>query len=218
MPSKPKAKAAPKETRNAVVVLRHKDDDPDDATARTLTRPEVQAAATIQRWQGDNHEVNALARELSAQVSAVNDGDLKRAEGMLISQAQTLDELFNSLARRAHANLGEYLNAADTYLRLALKAQSQCRATLETLTFIKNPPNVAFVRQANIAHGPQQINNGVSAEAKASRARETENLQNNLLEAQHGERMDTSTAGAAIGADSTLATVGVINRAEVGRG
>jgi hypothetical protein len=37
---------------------------------------------------------------------------------------------------------------------LALKAQSQCRATLETLAAIKNPQPVAFVRQANIAHGP----------------------------------------------------------------
>jgi len=51
------------------------------------------------------------------------------------------------------------LEAADKYLRLALKAQGQCRATLETLAAIKNPP-VVFARQANIAHGPQQVNNG----------------------------------------------------------
>jgi hypothetical protein len=36
-----------------------------------------------------------------------------------------------------------------TYLRLGLKAQSQCRATLETLAAIKNPRPVAFVQQAN---------------------------------------------------------------------
>lgn len=50
--------------------------------------------------------------------------------------------------------MGEYLNATDTYLRLALKAQAQCRATLQTLAEIKNPRPVAFVKQANIAHGP----------------------------------------------------------------
>ena len=32
-------------------------DDPDDVRARTLTRPEVQAASLIQRLEGENHEV-----------------------------------------------------------------------------------------------------------------------------------------------------------------
>lgn len=44
----------------------------------------------------------------------------------------------------------------DRFTRLALKAQGQCRATVETLAAIKNPP-VVFARQANIAHGPQQV-------------------------------------------------------------
>jgi hypothetical protein len=38
-------------------------------------------------------------------------------------------------------------------MHLALKAQGQCRATLETLATIKSPPMV-IARQANIAHGP----------------------------------------------------------------
>jgi hypothetical protein len=42
-------------------------------------------------------------------------------------------------------------------MRLAFKAQSQSRATIETLAAIKNPP-VVFTRQANIANGPQQVN------------------------------------------------------------
>ena len=51
------------------------------------------------------------------------------------------------------------MQAAETYVRLALKAQAQCRATLETLATIKNPP-VVYARQANIAAGRQQVNNG----------------------------------------------------------
>jgi hypothetical protein len=35
-------------------------------------------------------------------------------------------------------------------MRLALRAQGQCRATLETLAVMKSPPTV-FARQANIA-------------------------------------------------------------------
>ena len=50
-------------------------------------------------------------------------------------------------------------------MRLALKAQGQCRATLETLATIKNPP-VVFARQANIAQGPQQVNNTATVECR----------------------------------------------------
>jgi hypothetical protein len=212
-PNKPKADSA--HPRNAVVVVQRPEENPDDACARALTRPEVQAAAAIQQWQGDNQEVNALARELAAQVAAVNSGDLKRAEGMLIAQAHTLDEIFNHLARRAHGNIGGgYLDAADRYMRLALKAQSQCRATLESLATIKNPP-VLFAKQANIAAGPQQVNNGIPA---PSRAREFEKGQSKLLEGQDGERLDTRTASAAVDADPQLAALGEIHGAEDTRG
>src|SRR5450759_3124490 len=152
--------AVPARPRDVVEVLCDPDTNTDDATARPMTRPEVNAAGTIQRFRGNNHEVNALIRELSAQVDAVNRGDLTRTEGMLISQAHTLDELFNSLARRAHGQ--EHLLQYETHFRLALKAQSQCRTTLETLALIKNPKAVAFFRQANIA-AQMQVNNGVPA-------------------------------------------------------
>jgi hypothetical protein len=51
---------------------------------------------------------------------------------------------------------------AETYLRLALKAQSQSRASIESLAQIKNPP-VVYARQANFANGPQRVNSGVAA-------------------------------------------------------
>ena len=47
-------------------------------------------------------------------------------------------------------------------------------AQLETLANIKNPPTV-FAQQANIAHRPQQVNNGMP-----SRAEKTESPQNEL--------------------------------------
>jgi hypothetical protein len=87
--------------------------------------------------------------------------DLSDAEAMLIAQATALNAIFSELARRAAVNMGEYLQATETYLRLALKAQAQCRATLQTLAEIKSPHPVAFVKQANIANGPQQVNNRV---------------------------------------------------------
>jgi hypothetical protein len=86
--------------------------------------------------------------------------------------------------------------------------------TLETLALMKNPAPIAFVRQANIAHGPQQVNNGPAPAGDPSRARETENLQNKLLEAQHGERLDTGAADTARAADPAMASLGLVHGAE----
>ena len=102
--------------------------------------------------------------------------------------------------------MGQHLEAANRYMRLALKAQSQCRAAVETLAAMKNPPTL-FARQANIAHGPQQVNNGIPL----ARAGNCESEPNRLLEA-HGERLDLRTASATGASDQTLATVGTVYR------
>lgn len=151
---------------------------------------------------------------LNAQVKEVQGGDLSGIERTLVAQANTLDAIFNELASRAARNMGEYLNATETYLRLALKAQTQCRATLETLAAIKNPP-IIYARQANVTTGPQQVNNTI---APNTRTRETENTPTQLLEAQHGERLDSRTTGTASGSDPAMAALGTGDRAKVPRG
>jgi hypothetical protein len=84
----------------------------------------------------------------------------------------------------------------------------------ETLAAIKNPSSVAFVRQANTAHGPQQVNNHIAA----SRAQETENRQTKLLEVEHGERLDIGATSTAIAAHQELETVAAINGTTNARG
>jgi len=186
--------------RNIIEVPARKDDNLDDATAKALTRPEVQAALTIHTWQGDINEVNALARTLSLQVDDVTNGSMKRPEAMLLSQAHTLDELFNNLARRARNQ--DQIKHCETYLRLALKAQSQCRTTLETLVAIKNPP-VIFAKQANISNN-QQINNGAPAPSQAG---EIKNKQNELLTELPHETLDSGRTSATIEVNKTMATL-----------
>lgn len=209
MATKPKAKPAPFKPRNVItVLLRDKDENPDVASARELTRPAVQAAVTIQRMGRENYEINALANELQKQVAAVNGGDLARPEAMLIAQAHTLDAIFNSLARRAREQ--EHLLQYETHFRLALKAQSQCRATLETLAAIKNPP-IIYAKQANIAHGPQQVNNGIPAPSQAGKNVFEQSKQsggsNELLP-------DTRTPALAGAANPAMETLGEIDRAK----
>ncbi len=117
------------------------------------------------RYLGMDHgelSLTDMVKSLKSQGEQVNAGDLGAAERMLSAQAAALNAIFGELARRAALNLGEYLGAAETYLRLALKPQSQSRATIETLAAIKNPPTV-YARQVNVANGPQQVNNAAAA-------------------------------------------------------
>jgi hypothetical protein len=112
-------------------------------------------------------------------------------------------------------NAGQHINAAETYMKLALKAQSQCRATLETLAIVKNP--MPYIKQANIANGPQQVNNGKStqyAQAPAP-AGNFESKQNQLLEDSHGSTyLDTGATAAATRSNPAMETVEQVNRAE----
>ncbi|PAO91992.1 hypothetical protein BV581_12610 [Stutzerimonas stutzeri] len=92
-------------------------------------------------------------------------------------------------------------------MKLALKAQNQARATLQTLGELKAPKQVAFVKQANIGN-QVQVNNAGSP----SHARKNKKAPNELLEVEHGEGLDARTAGAAGGADPTMAPVGAKHR------
>lgn len=182
----------------------------DTSIARNVTRPEVYAAAISSYFNplAKGADINAIVAEMDRQTKLVNDGNLDRAEAMLMSQAHSLDAMFNDFCRRAVMNLGEYLPAVEAYMRMALKAQSQCRATLQTLGEIKAPRSIAFIRQANLANGPQQINNGVAPGARV----ETANSTNKLLEASNGEWLDTGAAGASGAVDPSMAAVGKVDR------
>jgi hypothetical protein len=198
-----------KQPRNVVRVQAAPGDNPDAATARALTKPETQAAVALTLFQGENYEVNSLIAELERQTSKVHSGDLSRAESMLVSQAHTLEEVFSAFVRRAQVNFaGSYFDAGERYMRLALKAQSQCRATLESLAEIKNPRPVAFVRQANITSGPQQINNGQSP------SREESLIQSNELSGVQALELPQN-AGAArtpATANTTLEALATVHR------
>ena len=148
-------------------------------------------------------------------IERVKAGDLSGVEATLTAQAATLDVVFNELARRAALNMGEHLGATETYLRMAFKAQAQCRATLETLADVKYPKAATFVKQQNVAY-QQQVNNGgdnaTSTHASTHAHGKKSNQSNELLEEQHGERLDTRTKSTAGGNDSHLVPVEVCNR------
>ncbi|MGZ9081606.1 MAG: hypothetical protein ACXW3U_05595, partial [Rhodoplanes sp.] len=131
----------------------------------------------------------------------------------VVGRALALNAIFTEMAVYAGLNMKHSLDVVERCMRLALKAQGQCRATFETLAAIKNPPAAVFARQANIAHGPQQVNNGVSAPAATTHADafNPQRERNELLEHQDGERLDTGTAGAPGASGAAMATVGAFD-------
>jgi hypothetical protein len=197
-----KKKPAPEAPKNKreLHVKQYKDEDPDKAISRVLISPEFTAASCMQAWE-DINRFSGLMAALDDQVKLVHDGNLKRPEAMLLSQAHTLDLLFNKLAQKAHCQ--SHMPHYESFLRLAFKAQGQCRATLETLSAIKNPP-VIFAKQANISNGHQQINNGVPA----PHTEENKNHSNELLTELPNATLDTGRTSEAICVNSDLEAVG----------
>ena len=172
------------------------------ATHAAVTQAFAQSAST------EKLDQQAICDGIAEKAKAVVAGDMSSSERILVAQATTLNAVCVDLFLRAHANLGHHIDTMETYLKLALKAQNQCRMTLETLAAIKNPP-IVYARQANFAAGPQQVNNGV-----VPRAVKNEKAPNELLEGRHdeGERLDGGAPGEAIGSDPTMAAVGTIDR------
>lgn len=184
------------------VEVRH-GESPSQALARTVTSPECLSASVLKICQNiDRTEINGLIAELKQQTAAIHDDDLSRAESMLMAQAHTLDGLFARLT--SNALISADMDRLERYMKLALKAQNQARATLQTLGELKAPKQIAFVKQANIGN-QVQVNNEHSP--MRSRARKNKNPPNELLEVQHGERLDARATGSASGVDSAMATL-----------
>lgn len=180
--------------------------------AEAAIRPDVQAALTLREYSrapfSDLH-LMALVDALSEHAKATTAGDLRRGETMLVVQAHVLDQLFNTLTRRALK--GEGLPHFDSYLKLALRAQAQCRATWEALSAIRNPPVVGYARQANIAlaQGPQQVNNALFEPPPGKRNQPNE-LSGGLNELPPQIRAPTVE----IRADPPMAAVAAVHRSE----
>ncbi len=164
---------------------------------------------------GNDLDLDACIRTLKVTAKKVNDGDNADLEGMLSAQAMALNSVFTSLATRANnANLMPHM---ETFMRFALKAQHQCRATIDTLAQIRNPRQTVITKQANISNGQQQVNNTLhqGIEQQFSSLKNSETEQNKLF-AHEEERsyMDTRTESQTSGDYPAMAALGNVNRAD----
>ena len=169
--------------------------------ATIACEPTFKAALTAQLYapalgqELDTVAMHSKTAELA--YNAKNEG-LGEIEVMMAAQIYALDSIFHYTAGRAKANMGQYPHAADMYMRLALKAQTQCRSTAETLSAIKNPR--AYIRQTNIAQN-QQVNNSGNFSDQA----------NELLSEQKHETLDFGGKSASGRTDSAMAALEAIS-------
>ena len=173
------------------------------ANADIATESVPNAALTIQASHGGNADLETLICKLDKQVGKVVDGDTRRIETMLMTQAQTLDAIFHKLMKSAFKS--EYVSQLQVYADIALKAQNQSRKALMALTEIKHPHRTTFIKQQNNAVN-QQVNN------QSENLKKFEKSANELLSEKHHETMDISGAPETITIDSPMAALEKVKR------
>ena len=133
----------------------------EQTVAKTLLQPSMLSSAVMDAYkngfQGEAINIALTQEILAKSIEQLQSGDFSKVDAMLLSQASALEMMFTSLARKATGY--ESLLGYQTVMKLALKAQNQSRATLHTLMQRHQPKQTAFIKQANIAHGHQQVNN-----------------------------------------------------------
>ena len=192
-------------TKKQVIELKQRNDQTkEEALAEFNSKSEFLSTAVKESFDiglGDDFSFQSTMQVLDRTIQQIQLGDLSKIEEMYISQAVALEAMFTSLARRAKAQ--EKLLQYETHMRFALKAQNQCRATLQALVQLKQPSNTTFVKQANIAQGHQQVNN---------LAEKNITPQNELLEDIHGNsHLDTGTTPTTTGIDTALEALDKVN-------
>lgn len=134
----------------------------DQSYARVMLDPVIRHACNAMNYSaqvfGESGQPSIMesTQALQDNVAKAEAGDLKAASRMLASQAYSLDTMFTELARRSIMNMGEYIDASDRYMRLALKAQTACRATLEALAKL-HQPREQIVKHVHVNEGGQAV-------------------------------------------------------------
>jgi hypothetical protein len=168
------------------------------------------AAPALGNFRGGVTTLN-VTDAIDKVVAEVSGGDLSSIEEMLVGQAIALQSMFVTLAQRAEVQkTSANMNMVAT---LAFKAQAQSRATMQALVELKFPRTTAFVKQTNIAHGAQQVNNGVAP--GHAPARETESISPNKLlvgdEGHGGTILDTGATLAAGNSNIEMEPMAVVH-------
>lgn len=176
--------------------------------ARLATDAAFSSGMVVNSYLGLAADSSVMFTTLQEQAQAVNLGDMTQIESMLIGQAVALQTMFADLAFRAKK--AQSLQAVQCLTQLALRSQAGSRSTLQTLADVKNPRQVAFVKQTNVAN-TQQVNNGVLPNSRGEKIQTSPNEL--LVEESHGcTTVDIRAKEEAGRADPAVVTMAEVDR------
>lgn len=190
-----------------------------EIAAQAMDPGVTNAVAVALFWadEGEPVDVQTAYDAIQEQVEAVRRGSLSGVEATLVAQAAALNGMFVDLARRGQASLGRPGTAAERHLRLALKAQNQCRATLDKLADIASRPSKTHDQRPPITRIVREIvyppirRSGDGAEGENAK-----NTRNELIDGAGDEGLDGGAAGGVFHKDPDAETVGAFDRATYG--
>lgn len=154
-----KSKAPPATNKDELNIRCGPEKSEDRKRAEVGLDPAAHSMAAVRLYNKGSFgdvDITELYLLLSDQAKAAGKGDLTHQRQMLAAQADALNAIFTEMARRAAANMGEYINATQLYLRLGLKAQAQCRSTIETLESMTSG-HVQTVKHVHVNEGGQAV-------------------------------------------------------------
>ena len=164
------------------------------AVSPEMSSQRVVAASERNKGLDEHLDIPQLMAVLKAESERLSEGKSEDVGPILANQAIALQSLFSRLTERALSQ--SHMSNIEAFMRLALRAQSQCRSTLETLSSLNKAPTV-FAQQANVATN-QQINYA----------------QNQLLGDDDELRQDTRAPGAEKAINPEMEALGEVHGAE----
>lgn len=170
--------------------------------------PMTSCANIAHTVEGPTHISTAeLGYGLENLVDVFNRNDVKAIQEILLPQAIALQSVFEMATKKMMG--AKFVNELNAWSAIAFRAQEQSRKTLSTLMAIRQPRQVAFVKQQNYAFN-QQVNNGV----ERSQPENLSNSSNELLSRGEYEELDTRSTSQTIIGDTTMETVESVNGAK----
>lgn len=141
----------------------------------------------------------------------VQEGDLSDLELILVGQAVALSTMGMDMIARARKT--GTTDAINTLAAAGMRAIAHSRAAIDSLVNLKHPRSATFIKQANVAHGAQQINNN-TGDAHSSRvpAHEESSPNKLFLEANASPTLEPRAARRAGRSNQTLEAVAIVNR------
>jgi len=146
-----------------VMAMAVKGETETDTLSRVLTEPfwrhGMVAKGIIDKSLGKVPGTPAFddyGRALQVSAGKAAGGDLKFAIEMLTAQANSLDAMFAEFARRAALFFFDDTTTTESYSRIALRAQANCRATLEALIHL-HQPREQTVKHVHVNEGGQAV-------------------------------------------------------------